>query len=108
MGGLVRLPVAGRDILLYTNCDSPGGRDHGTVWASFDGGRCWPIKRLVFAGRFAYSSVTAGRPGTGTEGSAYLHFEGGPRGGSNVARFNLAWVLGGKPTGNGKVPDWVK
>ena len=108
MGGLVRLPVAGRDILLYTNCDSPGGRDHGTVWASFDGGRCWPIKRLVFAGRFAYSSVTAGRPGTRTRGSVYLHFEGGARGGSNMARFNLAWVLGGKPTGNGKVPEWVK
>ncbi|GIT30298.1 MAG: hypothetical protein Ct9H300mP1_23440 [Planctomycetaceae bacterium] len=49
--------------------DSPTGRDHGTVWASFDGGKRWPIKRQVEAGRFAYSSVTAGRPGTSTEGT---------------------------------------
>ncbi|MEE3282946.1 MAG: sialidase family protein [Planctomycetota bacterium] len=106
MGGLVRLPVAGRDILLYTNCDSPSGRDHGTVWASFDGGKKWPIKRQVEAGRFAYSSITAGRPGTLTEGTAYLHFES--NGGSTMARFNLAWVLAGKSTGDGVVPAWVK
>ncbi len=108
MAGLTRLPVAGRDILLYSNCDSPTGRDHGTVWASFDGGGTWPIKRQVFDGRFAYSSLTSGRPGTRTAGLAILHFEGGPKGGSTVARFNLAWVLGGKTTGDGKVPEWVK
>ncbi len=108
MGGLVRLPVVGRDILLYSNCDSPGGRHHGTVWVSFDGGASWPVKRLVFAGRFGYSSMTSGRPGTVTEGSVYLHFEGGPRGASTVARFNLAWALGGTSTGDGKVPDWVR
>ena len=108
MAGLVRLPVAGRDILLYSNCDSPGGRHHGTVWASFDGGRSWPIKRLVFAGRFAYSSITAGRPETTTEGTVYLHFEGGTGGGSTMARFNLAWVLGGESTGDGQLPGWVK
>ena len=106
MGGLVRLPVVGRDILLYTNCDSPTGRDHGTVWASFDGGKRWPIKRQVEAGRFAYSSVTAGRPGTSTEGTVFLHFEG--NGGSTMARFNLAWVLEGKSTGDGEVPAWLK
>jgi len=34
MAGLTRLPVAGQDILLYSNCDSPGGRNQGTVWAA--------------------------------------------------------------------------
>ncbi len=102
MGGLTRLPVKDRDILLYCNCDSAGGRDKGTIWASFDGGKTWPIKRLVQSGRFAYSSITSGRPGTKTEGKIYLHYEGG--GGSAVARFNLAWVLEGKKTGDGKVP----
>lgn len=105
MAGLVRLPVQGRDILVYTNCDSPRGRDHGTAWGSFDGGKTWPIKRQVFAGRFAYSSITAGRPGTSSQGRLYLHFEGGPKGGSTVARFNLAWLLAGKPTGDGNVPE---
>ncbi len=105
MGGLVRLPVKGKDILIYSNCDSPGGRHHGTVWASFDGGRTWPVKRLVFDGRFAYSSLTAGRPETNSEGSFFLHFEGGPQGGSTVARFNLSWLLDGEATGDGSIPD---
>jgi sialidase-1 len=105
MAGLVRLPVRGRDILLYSNCDSPGGRHHGTVWASFDGGKTWPLKRLVFEGGFAYSSLAAGRPGTPSEGWIYLHFEGGPEGGGTVARFNLSWLLDGEKTGDGGLPD---
>jgi hypothetical protein len=39
MAGLVRLPVDGHDILIYSNIDSPSGRANGTVWASFDGGK---------------------------------------------------------------------
>ncbi|MDP7206746.1 MAG: sialidase family protein, partial [Pirellulaceae bacterium] len=105
MGGLVRLPVRGEDILVYSNCDSPTGRDHGTVWASFDGGTTWPLKRQVFEGRHAYSSLTAGLGGTPSEGWIYLNFEGGPKGGSTVARFNLSWLLEGKETGDGSVPE---
>lgn len=108
MGGLTRLAVQGRDILIYSNCDSPKGRKNGTVWASFDGGQTWPLKRKIFAGNFAYSAMTSGRPGTPSEGWIYLHFEGGPQGGSTLARFNLSWVLGGESTGNGKLPDWIK
>ena len=108
MAGLTRLAVTGKDILIYSNCDSPAGRKQGTVWASFDGGKSWPIKRLVFAGSHAYSSITSGRPGTKTEGMIYHHFEGGPKGGSAVAKFNLSWILGGEKTGDGDVPSWVK
>ena len=107
MGGLVRLPIVGRDILIYSNCDSAQGRDHGTVWGSFDGGRSWPVKRLIYAGRSAYSSLAAGRPGTASAGWIYLHFEGGPEGGSQVARFNLSWLLGGEQTGDGVIPQDV-
>jgi hypothetical protein len=51
MGGMIRLPVAGHDILLYSNMDTDAGvmpkqvgasiatgREKATVWASFDGG----------------------------------------------------------------------
>lgn len=108
MAGLTRLPVVGRDILLFSNVDSPRGRTHGAVWASFDGGKTWPIMKPVFHGRFAYSSMTSGRPGTKSAGWIYLNFEGGPQGGSTVARFNLSWVLeGAKKTGDGEVPDWL-
>ena len=107
MAGLVRLPVVGKDIILYSNCDSPGGRHHITVWASFDGGRSWPLKRLVYEGRGAYSSMTAGRPGTKSEGWVYLNFEGGPKGGSTVAKFNLSWLLGGKVIERRRLPEWI-
>ena len=109
MGGLVRLPVEGRDILIFSNIDTPNAkRERGTVWASFDGGKTWPIKRLVFEGPSAYSSINAGRPETPSEGWIYLHFEGGPQGGSTVAKFNLAWILDGEPTGDGKVPSGLR
>ena len=107
MGGLARLPVRGRDVFVFSNCISPRGRNHGTVWASFDGGKTWPVKRLVFAGGFAYSSTAAGRPQTPSEGWIYVQFEGGPKGGSTVARFNLSWLLAGDKTGDGALPDWL-
>jgi len=104
MGGLVRLPIQGKDILIFSNCDSPSGRRLGKVWASFDGGKTWPLKRLVHEGSFAYSSLTAGRPGTKSEGWIYLHFESS---GSKVARFNLSWLLKGEKTGDGELPKWL-
>ncbi|MGB2820069.1 MAG: exo-alpha-sialidase [Phycisphaerae bacterium] len=107
MGGLVRLPIRDSDILLYSNCDSPGGRNRGTVWASFNGGKTWPLKRLAYEGGFAYSSLAAGRPGTKSQGWIFLNFEGGPKGGSTVARFNLSWLLKGEKTSDGELPEWV-
>jgi sialidase-1 len=105
MGGLTRLPVAGRDVLVYSNCDSASGRKQGTAWVSFDGGKTWPLKRLIDKGGFAYSSMISGRPGTATEGWIYCDYESG---GAKVARFNLSWLLQGEKTGNGSVPDWLR
>ncbi len=105
-GGLARLPVDDADILVYSNLDSDGGHGRGggremiTVWASFDGGASWPVKRLIFDGPSAYSSMAAGRPGTPSEGFIYLLFEGGPEGqysGIHLARFNLTWLTDGRP-----------
>lgn len=108
MGGMVRLPVLGRDILLFSNIVSPQGRKNGHVWASFDGGKSWPVRRQVFDGNFAYSAMNAGRPGTPSEGWIYLLYEGGPQGGGTFARFNLSWLLEGEKTGDGKLPDWLQ
>ena len=112
MGGMVRLPVAGRDVLLYSNADTDGGampaqvgasiataREKVTVWASFDGGRTWPVKRLVYDGPSAYSSLGVGRTGTPSAGRIAIIFEGGPRGSHaavQIAAFNLAWLLDGR------------
>ncbi len=104
MAGLTQLPVDDADILVYSNLDADGGeggsgRRNITVWVSFDGGQSWPVKRLVFDGPSAYSSMTAGRPATPSEGYIYLLFEGGPEGqysAIQIARFNLAWILDGR------------
>ena len=106
MGGLTRLAIEGKDILVFSNIDTPNAtRERATVWASFDGGQTWPVKRLVFDGPSGYSSLTSGRPGTTSEGQIYLHFEGGPHGGGSIARFNLSWILEGELTGDGSIPE---
>ena len=105
MGGLTRLPLKDRDILIFSNPDTNAShRERVTVWASFDGGETWPIKRLVDEGRSGYSSLAVGRPNSPSAGWIYLFYEHDPFKGAHVARFNLAWMLGGKPTGDGKIP----
>lgn len=96
--GLVRLEIADHDILIFSMTDNPNGptaihstagRINITVWASFDGGKTWPVKRLV-SPKGGYSHLAAGRPGTPSQGLIYLTTEG------LFARFNLDWVLSGK------------
>ncbi len=96
--GLVALPQEisdGKDILLFSTPDNPGAtRIRMTVWASFDGAKTWPVKRLVYEGPSAYSSLAAGPDGT-----IYLLFERGSKKlyeTITVARFNLAWLRGGE------------
>lgn len=112
MGGMIRLPVPGHDILIYSNVDNDAGmlpakvggsiaigREKATVWASFDGGRTWPVKRLVYDGPSAYSNLGVGRVGTPSQGKIYLIFEGGPKGSHEavqIVSFNLSWLLNGR------------
>jgi hypothetical protein len=109
---MIRLPVDGLDILLYSNLDTDAGRmpdqvgasitkerEKITVWASFNGGKTWPVKRLVFDGPCGYSNLAVGRAGTPGAGRIYLLFEGGAggrRAGIQVAVFNLSWLLTGR------------
>ncbi|MDD9865781.1 MAG: sialidase family protein [Verrucomicrobiales bacterium] len=105
MGGVTRLPLKDRDILIFSNLDTDAShRERVSVWASFDGGKTWPIKRLVDPGRSGYSSLAVGRPQSPSEGWIYLFYEHDPFKGAHIARFNLAWILGGETTGNGVIP----
>lgn len=96
--GLVRMPLeatGGEDVLLFSAPDNPGGsRVRMTVWASFDGAETWPVKRLVYEGLSAYSSLTAGNDGT-----IYLLFERGEEKLYEkvaIAVFNLDWLAEGQ------------
>jgi sialidase-1 len=65
-----------------------------TVWASFDGAKTWPVKRTVYEGPSAYSSLAAGK-----DGAVYLLFERGEKKlyeNIAVARFNLEWLADGQ------------
>jgi len=117
MGGLARLPVKGVDILVFSNINPPAadrvgkaaGRQNGHVWASFDGGRTWPVMRQITDGPFGYSSTIAGRPDTASEAWIYTGYENN---GMVVARFNLGWLIDvgeGKAvlTGDGEIPGWL-
>jgi sialidase-1 len=96
--GLVRIPsevTGGKDVLLFSTPDNPGAGDKNarirmTVWASFDRGKTWPVKRLVYEGPSAYSSLAADKTGT-----IYLLFESGKKQRYeriSLARFNLEWL----------------
>jgi sialidase-1 len=116
LGGLIRLPVDQFDILLYSNLDTNRGelpdeiggtrtreRENITVWASFDGGVTWPVKRLIFEGPSAYSTLGVGRAGTASQGKIYLVYDGGPEGRNTAAQivvFNLSWLLDGADIGD--------
>ncbi len=97
-GGLTRLPIEDHDILVYSNVDDPGTtRQRMTVWASFDGGRSWPVRRVVDEGGGAYSSLVAGQPGTPGEGLIFLLYERrNDERDIQLARFNLTWLTNGK------------
>jgi sialidase-1 len=95
--GLIRLPLEvtdGKDVLVFSTPDNKGGdRFKMTVWASFDRGETWPVKRLVFDGPSAYSSLAADKNGT-----IYLLFERGEKklyDKMALARFNMAWIREG-------------
>ena len=97
MGGLTRLPINEYDILLFSNIISKNienGRTNGYVWASFDGGKTWPIKKCIDKGTFAYSSMISGRSGTVTDGMFFLLYE--TDSGAKFVRFNLKWLLNGE------------
>ena len=95
--GLVRLPLeytGSKDVMVFSTPDDPGKeRIRMTVWASFDRGRTWPVKRLVYAGPSAYSSLAADR-----NGNIYLLFEKGVKKLYEtvaLVRFDLAWLTEG-------------
>lgn len=112
LAGLVRLPIKGRDVVLYSNCDSATDqRRDVTVWVSFDGAKTWPLKRRIFKGPSSYSSLAAGRVGTASEGWIYALLEGGKEHryeDGHFARFNLSWLLQGTWEEGISAPEWLK
>jgi sialidase-1 len=92
------LPSAdGAHRVLFANPATRKSRTRLTVRLSTDGGRTWPVARQITAGRSGYCDLAAAPDGT-----IYLAYEsGGKRYAETItlARFNLAWLTGGKSAG---------
>ena len=108
MSGLAKVDNEKHDILIYSNVDSKSHiRKNLTVWASFDGGKSWPIKKKIFDGYSAYSSLVACKKSLKCKEWIYILYEAGEKKGYEfglVSRFNLQWILTGELTGDGELP----
>jgi len=99
MASIFRYSFPGKDSrsrILYSGPDSTK-RDTGTVYLSYDEGKTWPVKKVLFPGSFAYSVLTALPDGTigclfETDGANRIVF----------ARFTLDWLTAGAPAANAK------
>ena len=79
----------GQEILLFSNPADPNFRVRGTVRASFDDGKTWPVSRLIEPGEFGYSCMSQ-LP----DGQIGILYEG-----KNISqrfvKFPLEWLLEG-------------
>lgn len=82
--------TGGRSRVLYSGPDSTK-RENGTVHLSYDDGQTWPVKKILRAGSFGYSVLTALPDGTigclfETDAEKRIVF----------ARFTLHWLTDGR------------
>jgi sialidase-1 len=75
-----------KNCVLFSNPDS-AKRENGTLRASYDDGKTWPVKKVLWPGSFAYSVLTRLPDGTigclfETDGTDRMVF----------ARFTLDWL----------------
>lgn len=85
---VLRVSHQGRDILLFSNPADPGFRVQGTVRASFDDGKTWPVSKLIEPGEFGYSCLSQ-LP----DGQIGLIYEGRDIS-QRFVKFSLEWLLG--------------
>lgn len=89
-GSLIALEHPGAQSGGVLLCSVPvgPGRTHGTVYASFDGGKTWPVKKCLVETAFAYSSLVSLPDGTiGLFYEARNHLD------IRLVRFGLDWLL---------------
>ncbi len=89
MARLPKRPSAGNDLILFCNPASDE-RKKLTVRLSRDGGRTWPVSKVIHDGPAAYSSMAVTADGT-----IFILYENGeinPYEKISIARFNLKWL----------------
>jgi sialidase-1 len=91
MGSIFRFALPGDGVksrILYSGPDS-SKRENGTIHISYDEGKTWPVKKVLFPGSFGYSVLT--KLSDGTIG-CFFEADGADR--MVFARFPLSWLEG--------------
>ena len=89
MAGFPKKLSAGNDLILFSN-PAGGERKKLTVHLSLDGGRTWPVSKVVHEGPAAYSSMAVSEDGT-----VFVLYENGenhPYEKISIAWFHLKWL----------------
>jgi sialidase-1 len=89
MAGYPGNSLKGDDIVIFSNPASLQ-RKKLTVHLSYDGGKTWPVSKVIHEGPAAYSSMAVS-----PDGIAFVLFENGeknPYEKISLARFNLQWL----------------
>ena len=90
MAGFPKKLSRGKDLILFSNPASDG-RKNLTVRLSRDGGRTWPVSKVIHEGPAAYSSMAVSADGT-----IFVLYENGekhPYEKISIAWFNLKWLI---------------
>ncbi len=58
-GSFIKCQWKGSDVLLFSNPDDSKERQNLTVKVSFDNGKTWPVKKVIYSGPSAYSCLSA-------------------------------------------------
>ncbi len=88
--GITRYNRDGKDILIFSNAADVARRRLLTVRLSYDGGRTWPVWRVIQPGPAAYSTVIVLHDGS--LGMLYEQGEKLPIERITFARFTLGWL----------------
>lgn len=78
-------------VVLFVNPASTTSRERGCVRMSLDGGRSWPVSRVLREGSSAYSDIA-----TTSDGWVHVLLETEPGFSITYYRFERDWLLGGK------------
>lgn len=87
--GITRYRLGSTDVLIFTNAASTK-RENLTVKLSYDGGKTWPVARVINAGPSAYSTVIQLQDGS--IGVLYERGKTDPDESITFARFSLGWI----------------
>jgi sialidase-1 len=107
MGSIQRYskaPLQEKNRLLFSNPRPPEGknqRENLTVSLSYDEGKTWPVRRVLWAGVLGpgYSDLAVLRDGTILCVHGIPHSSKGGGGSIAISRFNLEWLTAGKDKG---------